>query len=158
MVTRFSCTIDGSHIAARFQGELTAETLEQCQALLLSLVRDTNIQAILYDLREVASPCAALIHQETLEPELQVHKFRRAVLVRDLSIGYLARLAFAADSCRVFYNDLAGAMQHLSGRAANTSAWGIAVGEDRRIRERRSQAERQVAGRRLSRDSPQRDR
>jgi len=147
-VVGVACEVVGELIVARLQGEPTAGSLEGCQAQIMSLARASGVRGVLYDLRELVLPGTALLHQQALEHEIRALRLRRAVVVPNASIGYLARLAFSADDCPVFYGDYDGAVRCLTVGNPPTSAWSLAVGEDRRIRERRSQVERQLPGRR----------
>ena len=144
----FACEAVGQLIVVRLQGDPTARMLEECQAEVISLVQTSGLQAVLYDLRRIVNPGTDLLHQQTLEQEIRGMGLRRAVIVSDASIGYLARLAFSADACSVFYNDYDSAVRCLVEGNLPSSAWSLAVSEDRRIRERRSQVERQLPGRR----------
>ena len=112
-------------------------------------MRSSGYTSILYDLRDLDFPLAkVLLSRETIEREAHGLRLRRAIVVSNMAVGYLARLAFSADDCRVFFGDCEAAVGYLSKGGSPTSAWSLAVGEDRRVRERRSQIERQVAGRR----------
>ncbi len=144
----FACEVLDQVIVVRLQGEPTARMLEECQAEVISLVQTSGLQAVLYDLRPLVDPGTALLHQQALEQEIRGMGLRRAVIVSGSSIGYLARLAFSADACSVFYNDYDAAVRFLAEGHLPSSAWSLAVSEDRRIRERRSQVERQLPGRR----------
>jgi len=147
---RFACQIVGKSIVAKFEGEPTERVLEDCQAEILSLVHKTAIRAVLYDLRAVVPPpIQVLVHQQALEPKLQALKLRRAVVVPNMLIGYLARIAFTAGECRVFYDDYAAAIKSLSEEDGFSSRWGLAVREERRVRERRANS-RIGSGRRLA--------
>ena len=148
---RFICEVTGQLIVARLQGALAARVLEEGQAQIVSLVRSSRNASVLYDLRDLHFPLAqVLLHQQTIEHQVNSLPLRRAVVVSDVSVAYLARLAFSASDCRVFCGDYDAAAQYLSRGGQPTSAWSLAVSEDRRARERRSQVERQVAGRRRS--------
>ncbi|MBC7983927.1 MAG: hypothetical protein H7Y02_08740 [Candidatus Obscuribacterales bacterium] len=50
--------------------------------------------------------------QRSLDEQLTV-KFRRAIVVTNTPIAYLGRLAFGDGDYRVFYNDIAGAIEWL---------------------------------------------
>jgi hypothetical protein len=147
---RLTCEVVGQHVVARvLGGPTTAAALEEGHAELLTLVRSSGHTSVLYDLRELDVQSAqALLQQESSEREASDLRLRRAIVVSNMSVGYLARLAFSADECGVFFRDYDSAVRYLSKGGLPTSAWSLAVSEERRVRERRSQVERQVAGRR----------
>ena len=146
---RLSCEVVGQCVVAKVYGEPAAAALARGHADMLTLVRSSGHTSILYDLRELDVQFAkALFQQETIEREISGLRLRRAIVVSNMSVGYLARLAFSADDCRVFFGDYEAAVRYLSQGGLPTSAWSFAVSEERRVRERRSQVERQVAGRR----------
>ena len=140
----FLCELVDHMVVARLQGQPTEAVLEECQAEILSLVRAAGVQAVLYDFRQLSFPPSAkvMLHQEALEQETHGLKLRRAVVAPNTSIGYLARLAFSADDCLVFLNDYAAAVRFLSEGSPSWSAWSLAVGEERRFRERRCRVDR----------------
>ena len=147
----FACEVVDQIVVARFQGEQSEGVLGAVHAEILTLVRTSGTQAVLYDFLHLSFPSAkVLLHQEALEHEIYGLRLRQAVVVPNASIGYLARLAFSADDCLVFLNDYAAAVRFLADGGAPSSAWSVAVGEERRVRERRCQVERRPAGRRTS--------
>ena len=141
---RLTCELVNNVVVATLQGEPTERVLEQCRAEILALARRSGIRAVLYDFRQLSlAPSAkVLLHQEALDHETPGMKLRRAVVVPDTSIGYLARLAFSADDCLVFLNDYAAAVRFLSKGTPSWSAWSLAVGEERRFQERRCRVDR----------------
>jgi hypothetical protein len=71
--------------------------------------------AFLYDALELELPTVdpALVQQQ-LESELDPHlRLRRAIVVPNSRVAYLARLAFGEGDYRVFYNDMCAALQWL---------------------------------------------
>ena len=144
---RLTCAVVGQYVVVRvLGGPTTAVALAEGHAELLTLVRSSGHTSILYDLRELDVQSAkALLQQEREASDLRL---RRAVVVSNTSVGYLARLAFSADECGVFFGDYESAVRYLSRGGLPASAWSLAVSDERRVRERRSQVERQVAGRR----------
>ena len=152
---RLTCEIVGQFVVARVHGGPTAKALADGHAEMLTLVRSSGHTSILYDLRELDVQSAkALLQQETIEREVGGLRLRRAIVVSNMSVGYLARLAYSADDCRVFFGDYEAAVGYLSEGGLPTSAWSLAVSEERRVRERRSQVERQLAGRRGRPEDP----
>ena len=146
---RLTCEVVGQYVVVRVLGGPTAAALAEGHADLLTLMRSSGHTSVLYDLRELDVESAkALLHQESSERAGGYVRLRRAVVVSNTSVGYLARLAFSADECAVFFGDYESAVRYLSRGGLPTSAWSLAVSEERRVRERRSQVERQVAGRR----------
>jgi hypothetical protein len=106
----------GELVIARLRGEPTAELLRQCQEQVLFLVRDAGRGKILYDTLEMLAPpvdvpWAQRELDETLGNTVQL---RRAIVVPNSRLAYLARLAFGEGDYRVFYNDMIGAVQWLS--------------------------------------------
>ena len=142
-------------VVARVHGGETGRELAEGHAEMLTSVRSSGRTSILYDLRELDVQLAkALLQQEESGCEAGGLRLRRAIVVSDMTVGYLARLAFSADDSRVFFGDYEAAVRYLSKDSLPRSAWSVAVGEERRVRERRSQIERQVAGRRGSLEDP----
>jgi hypothetical protein len=131
-------------VVATLQGEPTEGVLEECQNKILYLISGSGIRAVLYDFRQLTlAPSAnVLLHQEALDQETHGLKLRRAVVVSNASIGYLARLAFSAGDCLVFLNDYAAAVRFLSRGHPFWPAWSLAVDDERRVRERRCQVDR----------------
>ena len=117
----------GSIIVARLRGVLGAEMLQECQARVLALARDTNQRRVLYDSLEVTAPDLDMVRlQQQLEREKKAvlgdTPLRTAILVPNTRIAYLARIAFGQFGeahYRVFYNDLVAALKWLEepGRA-----------------------------------------
>jgi len=105
----------GTLIVARIRGIPTEEVLRECHARVLLLVRDTGQARVLYDALEMELPSIepALIQQK-LESETDSSlKLRKAIVVPNTRVAYLARLAFGAGNDRVFYNDFSSAIKWL---------------------------------------------
>ncbi len=106
----------GDLVIARLRGEPTAELLHACQDQVLFLVRDAGRGKVLYDTLEMVPPPVDVpwaqreLDERTLGP---VH-LRRAIVVPNSRLAYLARLAFGEGDYRVFYNDMIAAVQWLS--------------------------------------------
>ena len=113
----------GGIIVARVRGVLTEALLRECQDRVVELARDTHYTKVLYDTLELEAPSIDLVilQQEMVESELESFSLRRAFVVPNTRVAYLARLAFGEGDHRVFYNDLAAAFGWLQ-EAADGSA------------------------------------
>jgi hypothetical protein len=101
-------------IIARLRGEPTAELLAECQKQVLFLVRDADRGKVLYDTLEMeAPPVDVPLAQRDLDESLGSIHLRRAIVVPNSRLAYLARLAFGEGDYRVFYNDFIGAVRFL---------------------------------------------
>jgi hypothetical protein len=124
----------GSVIVARIRGKATAEMLRECEQRVLELTRDTRQVRVLYDALELEPPEMELVLlQQQLDSDkkasLGTASLRTAILVSNTRIAYLARIAFGhagEANYRVFYNDLAAALNWLEDRAAKRSTGGTA--------------------------------
>jgi hypothetical protein len=102
-------------VIARLRGEPTAELLRQCQEQVLSLARAAKRAKVLYDVLEMkAPPVEVPWSQRELDACLDGVRLRRAIVVPNSKLAYLARLAFGEGDYRVFYNDKAQAMRWLA--------------------------------------------
>lgn len=109
----------GSLIIARLRGEPTAELLKECQEQVLALVKKTGKHDVLYDALEMVTPPVDVpLAQWELDKDLQGIRLRRAIVVPDTKLAYLARLAFAEGEHQVFYSDMVAAINWLSGHPA----------------------------------------
>ena len=102
-------------ILARLRGALTEEILMECQQRVLRLAADTQQNKVLYDTLEMEAPSVdlTLIQQKYVEAELGSLNLRRALVVPNTRVAYLARLAFGEGDHRVFYNDIEAAFRWL---------------------------------------------
>ena len=106
----------GDLVVARICGEPSAELLQQCQDQVLALVRAGAPRRVLYDaLAMQAPPVDVPWAQRELDEALDGVALRRAVVVPDSRLAFLARLAFGDSDYRVFYEDLDAAVKWLSG-------------------------------------------
>ncbi|WP_141735971.1 STAS/SEC14 domain-containing protein [Oligoflexus tunisiensis] len=104
----------GNIIVARIRGVPTEAVLRDAQTQIIQLVKDTEQARVLYDALEMeAPPVEVPLSQWKLDQEIAPIRLRRAIVVPNTRIAYLARLAFNDDH-RVFYNDLASAIAWLN--------------------------------------------
>ena len=104
----------GSIIIARLRGVPTEEVLRECQRRVLDVVRDTGKHNVLYDTLEMDAPAVQVAwSQRKLDAELGGEKLRRAIVVPNTKLAYLARLAFGDGEHRVFYSDMSAAIRWL---------------------------------------------
>jgi hypothetical protein len=109
----------GDVILARVRGEPNAELLRECHEKVLSLVKDAGRGKILYDTLEMDLPPVDVpLAQQELDRELGSIKLRRAIVVPNSRLAYLARLAFGEGEYRVFYNDIVSAVKWLADQPA----------------------------------------
>jgi hypothetical protein len=105
----------GDLVVARVRGEPTAELLAECQRRVLFLVRDAQRGKVLYDTLEMeAPPVDVPWMQRELDEDLGDIRLRRAIVVPNSRLAFLARLAFGEGDYRVFYNDMIAAAKWLS--------------------------------------------
>lgn len=108
----------GNLIIARVRGQPTEELLRDCQARVIQLARDTpdaEVHRVLYDALEMESPPVDVpLAQRELDEALGSVRLRRAIVVPNTRLAYLARLAFGEGDYRVFYNDITAAVTWLS--------------------------------------------
>ncbi|HJT14772.1 MAG TPA: hypothetical protein VJ790_19265 [Dongiaceae bacterium] len=105
----------GDLVLARVRGEPTAELLRECHAKVLVLVKDAEKGRVLYDTLEMEPPPVDVpLLQQELDQDLGTVKLRRAIVVPNSRLAYLARLAFGEGEYRVFYNDIVSAVKWLA--------------------------------------------
>ena len=105
----------GDLVVARVRGEPTEDILRECQEQVLFLVRDAGRGKVLYDTLEMeAPPVDVPWSQRRLDEQLGPVQLRRAIVVPNSKLAYLARLAFGEGDYRVFYNDIVAAVRWLS--------------------------------------------
>jgi hypothetical protein len=111
----------GDLILARVRGEPTAELLRECHEKVLFLVTDAERGKVLYDTLEMeAPPVDVPLAQQELDRQLGSIKLRRAIVVPNSRLAYLARLAFGEGEYRVFYNDIVSAVKWLADQPATS--------------------------------------
>jgi hypothetical protein len=107
--------LSGEIIIARVRGEPTVELLAECQAQVIQLATDAGRTRVLYDVLEMNPPPVDVPwSQRALDEKLGDLKLRRAIVVPNAKLAYLARLAFGEGDYRVFYNDIAAAVAWLT--------------------------------------------
>ncbi len=112
----------GDIIMARVRGVPTEALLRECQERILTLVQDTGQGRILYDGLEMeVPPIEVPISQWQLDEDIGAIELRRAIVVPNTRLAYLARIAFGEGNYRVFYNDMTSALGWLSLPRAQTS-------------------------------------
>lgn len=105
----------GDLIIARLRGVPTEELLRNCQEQVLQLVHETGRGRVLYDALEMIPPPVDVpLLQRKLDEELGPVELRRAIVVPNSRLAYLARLAFGEGNYRVFYSDVTAAITWLS--------------------------------------------
>jgi hypothetical protein len=108
----------GALIVARVRGQPTEQLLRECQDRVLQIARDrkdAGIHRVLYDALEMESPPVDVpLAQRELDQGLRDIRLRRAIVVPNTRLAYLARLAFGEGDYRVFYSDIAAAVVWLS--------------------------------------------
>ena len=105
----------GNIIIARMRGVPTEALLRECQERILRLVEDTGRDKILHDVLELAPPPIEVpISQWELDKEAGPIRLRRAIVVPNTKLAYMARIAFGEGDYRVFYNDMTAAVSWLS--------------------------------------------
>lgn len=105
----------GGIIVARMRGELSDPMMVEAHQRVLALATETGQTKVIYDALELLTPSIDLVvrQQELVESELASMTLRRALVVPNTRLAYLARLAFGDGEHRVFYNDLAAAFSWL---------------------------------------------
>jgi len=105
----------GNVIIARMRGVPDEDLLKECQTRILSLLKETSVGLILHDCLEMEAPSVEVpISQWKLDEQIASLQIRRAVVVPNTQLAYLARLAFGEGDYRVFYNDMAAAFAWLT--------------------------------------------
>jgi len=105
----------GDLVIARLRGEPNAELLRECQKQVLFLAKDAERVKVLYDALEMLPPPVDVPWaQRALDEGLGPLRLKRAIVVPNSKLAYLARLAFGEGDYRVFYNDIAAAVTWLT--------------------------------------------
>lgn len=105
----------GDLIIARIRGVPTEELLRECQERVVALARESRRNRILYDALEMDAPVVDVaLSQRKLDEAAGDLALRRAIVVPNTKLAYLARLAFGEGDYRVFYSDMTAAIRWLS--------------------------------------------
>ena len=119
--------LSGEIIIARVRGEPTVELLAECQAQVVQLAQEAGRTRVLYDVLEMHPPHVDVPwSQRALDEKLGDLRLRRAIVVPNAKLAYLARLAFGEGDYRVFYNDIAAAVAWLTqarGKQLTLEGW-----------------------------------
>jgi hypothetical protein len=109
----------GDLIIARVRGQPSEALLRECQDRVLQIAKDTGSKTthrVLYDALEMESPPVDVpLSQRQLDEALGNIHLRRAIVVPNTRLAYLARLAFGEGDYHVFYNDIIAAVRWLTG-------------------------------------------
>jgi hypothetical protein len=104
----------GDLVIARLRGEPSEELLRDCQQRVLFLAKDAHRVKVLYDALEMLPPPVDVPWaQRALDESLGPMQLKRAIVVPNSKLAYLARLAFGEGNYQVFYNDMIAAMKWL---------------------------------------------
>ena len=96
------------------QGQLWVELVGD-----LVLVKEAEKGKVLYDTLEMEPPPIDVpLVQQQLDEGLGSIRLRRAIVVPNSRLAYLARLAFGESEYRVFYNDVVSAVKWLADQPA----------------------------------------
>jgi hypothetical protein len=115
---QFWVELSGDLVVARVRGEPTTELLQECQEKILVLARKAGKAKVLYDALEMeAPPVDVPLAQRDLDQGLGPIALKRAIVVPNSRLAYLARLAFGEGDYRVFYDDVVAAVRWLSDEA-----------------------------------------
>jgi len=107
-------------IVARLRGEISEELLRQVQDEILQLATESGRSRVLLDVLELTPPPVELVSvQRKLDEDDRTLGLKRAIVVPNSRLAYLARLAFGEGDYRVFYNDMIAAAKWLSQEDAN---------------------------------------
>lgn len=105
----------GELVIARVRGIPTEAMLRKCQEQVLFLVQEAGRGKVLYDTLEMEAPSFDIPWvQRELDEKLGAIQLRRAIVVPNSKLAFLARLAFGEGDYRVFYNDMVEAVKWLS--------------------------------------------
>lgn len=104
----------GDLILARLRGEPSPDMLRQCQEQVLLLASESGRTRVLYDALEMTPPPVEVTFvQRELDRAPASARLRRAIVVPNSRLAYLARLAFGEGDYRVFYGDVVAAVKWL---------------------------------------------
>ena len=112
---QFWVELVGELVVARVRGEPTEQLLKDAQEQVIHLVREAGRGKVLYDTLEMDPPPVDVPWtQRELDQQLGSLKLKRAIVVPNSRLAFLARIAFGEGDYRVFYNDFVAAIRWLS--------------------------------------------
>jgi hypothetical protein len=105
---------EGDVVVARLRGEPTEDLLRSTHEQVVRLAAETGGR-VLYDALEMTPPPVDVPwSQRRLDDQPGAMRLKRAIVVPDTKLAYLARLAFGDGDYRVFYDDRAAAVRWLT--------------------------------------------
>jgi len=105
----------GTLIVARVRGLPTEALIKEAHERIMQLVLETEQNKVLYDALEMEPPPVEVpVSQWCLDSEIEPVRLKRAIVVPNTRLAYLARIAFGEGQHRVFYNDLTSAITWLN--------------------------------------------
>src|SRR5690349_3655838 len=106
----------GDLILARLRGEPSPDMLRECQEQVLLLAAESGRSRVLYDTLEMTPPPVEVtfVQRELDDQAPAAARLRRAIVVPNSRLAFLARLAFGEGDYRVFYSDVVAAVKWLS--------------------------------------------
>ena len=114
MMGRFEIEDSGTATVVRLFGVPSVDVIRGAHEQILSRLNAGGPRSVIYDGRAMEPPTVEVpLSQWLLDRDFEPFKLRRAVIVPDTKLAYLARLAFHNDDFRVFYNDYAAALEWL---------------------------------------------
>lgn len=117
MTGQFSVELDGEIIVARIRGDLTLDLLLNLSEKIREFAESSRKESVLIDALQMSHPSIDVpIKQWELSQEKAEPKLRRAIVVSDTRMAYLARLAFGEGDYKVFYSDLKKAFDWLASK------------------------------------------
>jgi hypothetical protein len=115
MNDQLTVQVIGPLIVVQLRGVPTPELLGECQAQVLAFTQGAQVAKVLYDAREMAAPPVDVPWaQRQLDESMSKTHLRRAIVVPNSRLAFLARLAFGAGDYRVFYDDIDAATHWLT--------------------------------------------
>ena len=106
--------LEGDVVVARVRGEPTEALLRTTQEQVLAWSAKPARPGALRHAGDDAAAGGRAVGAAQLDEQLGAIRLKRAIVVPDSQLAYLARLAFGEGDYRVFYNDRAAAVRWLS--------------------------------------------
>ena len=106
--------LDGGVVVARVRGEPTEDLLRSTHEQVLRLAGGSGGRVLYDTLGMTAPPVDVPWSQRQLDDQPGAIRLKRAIVVPDTKLAYLARLAFGDGDYRVFYDDRAAAIRWLT--------------------------------------------